>query len=111
MIVLSDEIYAQLIFDGDFCPTAKVYPERTIIMTGFSKWGSSGGWRLGYAYFPEELEDFRKALVASAGQSHSCAPAPIQFAWAKALRDEHEQIDAYVRDCRTILKTVARFCE
>jgi aspartate aminotransferase len=56
--VLSDEIYAQLVFDGQTAPTLYSLPgmeERTIIMDGFSKTYSMTGWRLGYGIMPAPL--------------------------------------------------------
>ena len=49
-------------------------------MTGFSKWASAGGWRLGYAAVPKGMADFTKALVSAASHTYSCAPAPVQAA-------------------------------
>ena len=56
--VLSDEIYARIIFDGKTAPSIAAIPgmmERTIIMDGFSKTFSMTGWRLGYGIMPEAL--------------------------------------------------------
>jgi len=57
LIVLSDEIYERLCYDGDHVSLAS-FPgmrERTIILNGFSKTYSMTGWRLGYAAAPEYL--------------------------------------------------------
>ena len=45
VIVLSDEIYSRLNFDGDHVSMAKVYPEGTIVTTGFSKFCRFGSNR------------------------------------------------------------------
>ena len=55
VIVLSDEIYARLEYSGSHTCMAQLYTEGTILTTGFSKWASAGGWRLGYAHFPPGL--------------------------------------------------------
>ena len=48
MVVISDEIYARLTYEGTkFVSMAAVYPEGTIVTSGVSKWASAGGWRVG----------------------------------------------------------------
>jgi aspartate/methionine/tyrosine aminotransferase len=89
----------------------QVYPDRTITLNGFSKWGSSGGWRLGYAHFPETLSFFVRAMYGLGAGTYSCAPAPLQYAWANALKDAPAEIEAYVKDCRVILEKIARLTE
>ena len=63
IIVLSDEIYARLVYSGDHVCMSHVYPEGTILTSGFSKWSSAGGWRLGYAHFPSSLSSLREAVL------------------------------------------------
>ncbi|MCP4142844.1 MAG: pyridoxal phosphate-dependent aminotransferase [Chloroflexi bacterium] len=57
--VLSDEIYARIVYDGiGDAPSIYALPgmaERTIIMDGFSKTYAMTGWRLGYGIMPKEL--------------------------------------------------------
>ena len=43
IIILSDEIYTELIFNGDYKSISKFYPEGTIISSGLSKWCGAGG--------------------------------------------------------------------
>ena len=55
--VLSDEVYSQMVYDGEFASVAS-HPgllERTILLDGFSKTYAMTGWRLGYAVVPEAL--------------------------------------------------------
>lgn len=59
------------------------YPEGTILTSGFSKWASAGGWRLGYAHFPTSLYPIMQAVRSSASHTYSCAPAPMQYGVAK----------------------------
>ena len=59
----SDEIYARLAYSGDQACMSKVYPEGTILTSGFSKWSSAGGWRLGYAHFPPLLSSLYNAVL------------------------------------------------
>jgi len=46
VLILSDEIYGELNFNGTHTSIAKYYPEGTIISSGLSKWCGAGGWRL-----------------------------------------------------------------
>ncbi|RXG51115.1 Aspartate aminotransferase [Armadillidium vulgare] len=80
ILVVSDEIYARLTFDGNH--QTMFYPEGTILVNGFSKWASAGGWRLGYAYFPPTLRSLFEAVCSSASNTYSCAPSPMQDAIA-----------------------------
>jgi len=111
VIVLSDEIYARLNYEGDHVCMSKLYPEGTILTTGFSKWSSAGGWRLGYAHFPDSLEALKKAVLSGASHTYSCAPAPIQHAVARALRHDKEELTKYMIAQRRILQAVARYCQ
>src|SRR5205823_5934699 len=55
--VLSDEIYGELLYEGEFLsPWAQPgMRERTILLDGFSKTFAMTGWRLGYGVFPRQL--------------------------------------------------------
>ena len=59
----SDEIYARLVYSGEHVCMSKIYPEGTILTSGFSKWSSAGGWRLGYAHFPPLLSSLYDAVL------------------------------------------------
>jgi len=110
VIVLSDEIYARLVFNGEFTCMSKLYPEGTILTSGFSKWVGAGGWRLGYAYFPPQLSELRSAVQSGCSHTHSCAAAPVQFAVAAGLRDCMTELMDYARRARMILGWVSDFC-
>jgi aspartate/methionine/tyrosine aminotransferase len=85
--VLSDEIYRQFLYDGEF---VSIYDrpgmaERTIILDGFSKSYAMTGWRLGYGVFPRELvEHITRLMVNSA----SCTASFVQLAGIAALQGE-----------------------
>ncbi len=87
IIVVTDEIYAELTFNGKHHVSFAALPgmrERTILLNGFSKAFSMTGWRLGYAAGPEEL-------IAAMRKVHQltmlCAPTPAQWAGVVALED------------------------
>ena len=62
LIMISDEIYAELDFKGNYQSITHFYPEGTIISSGLSKWCGAGGWRLGTMIFPKNLSFIRKAM-------------------------------------------------
>ena len=84
--VLSDEIYARIIYGGEYLSMLR-YPgmhERTLIIDGFSKSFAMTGWRLGYTVAPPEVVP---ALVMMAMNSYTCVAEFTQYAAIEALRD------------------------
>lgn len=84
--VLSDEIYARIIYGGEYFSMLR-YPgmaERTLIIDGFSKSFAMTGWRLGYTVAPPEVVD---ALVMMAVNTYTCVAEFTQYAAIDALRD------------------------
>jgi aspartate aminotransferase len=84
--VLSDEIYARIIYRDDYLSMLR-YPgmkERTVIIDGFSKSFAMTGWRLGYAVAPP---DVAAALAMMAINSYTCVAEFTQYAAIDALRD------------------------
>jgi len=64
ILLLSDEVYEHIIFDGELHQTAALYPalaERTFITASFGKTFHNTGWKVGYCLAPKELmAEFRK---------------------------------------------------
>ena len=90
LIVISDEIYEQLIFDGSSVTSMASLPgmfERTITLNGFSKAYAMTGWRVGYIAAP-------RALVIPMNEIHHgltiCAPAVSQHAALAALNGSQD---------------------
>jgi aspartate/methionine/tyrosine aminotransferase len=84
--VLSDEIYARIIYGGEYLSMLR-YPgmtERTLIIDGFSKSFAMTGWRLGYTVAPPEVVS---ALVMLAVNTYTCVAEFTQYAAIDALRD------------------------
>ena len=109
ILVVSDEIYADLDHEGRTASIAHHYPEGTIVSTGLSKWCGAGGWRLGVFSFPEELEWLCSAMATIASETYTSVNAPVQYAAIRAFQGGPE-IDAYLTRCRTILRTLGRHC-
>jgi aspartate aminotransferase len=102
LIVLSDEIYGQLRFDGSHDTIASYYPDRTIISSGLSKWAGAGGWRLGTFLFPPALRWLLDAMSVVASETFTTTSAPIQYAAIDAYQGGRE-IDEYLSNARRIL--------
>ncbi len=86
LLVLSDEIYARIIYGGKYISMMS-YPgmeERTLIVDGFSKSFAMTGWRLGYAIAPPRIVP---ALAMLAVNTYTCVTEFTQYAAIEALKD------------------------
>jgi aspartate aminotransferase len=83
--ILSDEIYDQMVYDGEKHVCLLTYPsirDRLILLNGWSKTYAMTGWRMGYSVWPKPLhENIRKLAV----NAWSCVNAPSQYAALAAL--------------------------
>ena len=98
LVVLSDEIYARLIYDGQQPFSIASVPgmlEKTIILDGFSKTYAMTGWRLGYGVMPEWLVEAVGKLMVN---STSCTASFTQRAGIAALNGPQEPVDAMVAE-------------
>ena len=93
IIVLSDEIYSELTYNGKPHVSIACMPgmkERTILINGFSKAYAMTGWRLGYAVGPEYI-------ISQMTKIHQfcimCAPTNSQYAAVEALRNGDDDIE------------------
>jgi aspartate/methionine/tyrosine aminotransferase len=95
--VLSDEIYEQILYDGEFNSITAfdgMSPsERTIILHGFSKAYAMTGWRLGYGVMPVWLAEHITRLMVN---SNSCTSAATQWAGIAALRGPQDSVTEMV---------------
>jgi aspartate aminotransferase len=97
--VLSDEIYSQILYDGEFTSIA-TFPgmlERTLILDGLSKTYAMTGWRCGFAAVPEPLVD---PIVRFFINSTSCVPPFVQHAGIAALTGPQEPVRAMLDEFR-----------
>lgn len=106
VLVLSDEIYGELDYDGNHTSIAKYYPEGTIISSGLSKWCGAGGWRLGTFAFPANLSWLMDAMAIVASETYTSTSSPIQYAAVRAFAGGLE-IERYLTNSRRILKCIA----
>ena len=91
IIVLSDEIYAELTYGRRHVSIASLPDmwERTVVVSGFSKAYAMTGWRLGYICAPAPLA---KQMLKIHQYAIMCAPTTAQLAAITALRDCDEDV-------------------
>ena len=106
LVVLSDEIYSELSFDGQYKSISNFYPEGTIVSTGLSKWCGAGGWRLGFFAIPNQLKDLKNAIKTMCSESFTSVSAPIQYAAVEAYKGNHS---AYLEDVKRILSFTGNY--
>ncbi len=91
LLVIADEIYSQLVYDGFQHVSLLSQPgmkERTVLMDGMSKAYAMCGWRLGYGVSPRELAAKMETLMIN---SSSCAAAFTQMATIEALESPESE--------------------
>jgi len=92
IMVLSDEIYSRLIFEGEHHSIMSIdgMKERTILLDGFSKTYAMTGWRMGYGVMRVDLATHVARLMTN---SSSCTASFTQIAGVEALRGLQESVD------------------
>ena len=94
-IVISDECYERLVYDGEFTSTERINQDHNINATvitclSLSKTYSMTGWRIGYSAGPAYII---KAMAKIQGQATSCANSIGQFAGIEALSGSQECVE------------------
>jgi aspartate/methionine/tyrosine aminotransferase len=99
ILVLSDEIYSRLIYDGEHFSIMSVpgFKDRTILLDGFSKTYAMTGWRLGYGVMRADLASQIAKLVTNA---NSCTASFTQMAGVEALRGDQSSVDKMSNEFR-----------
>lgn len=88
--ILSDEIYGDLVYDGDHYSMVEELPERTILLAGASKSYAMTGFRLGFLHIPADLyEELFKIFQTMV----TCVSTPDQWAGVAAYNDGDQAID------------------
>ena len=92
IMVLSDEIYSRLVFEGEHFSIMSVpgMQERTILLDGFSKTYAMTGWRMGYGVMRADLAAHVSRLMTN---SNSCTASFTQMAGIEALRGDQASVD------------------
>jgi aminotransferase len=99
LVLISDEVYAELTYDGRHCSAATVSDlrERTITLNGFSKAYAMTGWRIGYLCAPKDLCD---AALKIHQYVMLCAPVMGQVGALEALRSAEDDKNSMVNEYR-----------
>jgi aspartate/methionine/tyrosine aminotransferase len=97
IMVLSDEIYSRLIFEGQHHSIMSLngMKERTILLDGFSKTYAMTGWRMGYGVMRVDLATHISRLMTN---SSSCTASFSQIAGIEALRGSQESVDQMLNE-------------
>jgi aspartate aminotransferase len=92
ILVLSDEIYSRLLYEGEHFSIMSVpgMQERTILLDGFSKTYAMTGWRMGYGVMRPDLAAHITRLATN---STSCTASFTQIAGIEALRGDQSSVD------------------
>jgi len=106
VIIVADEIYADLSFNDNYESITHFYPEGTIVSSGISKWCGAGGWRLGFLLFPKNLKLIRNVIRNIASETFTSVSAPIQYAVIKAYSEDHSE---YLQYSRKILHSISNY--
>jgi aspartate aminotransferase len=100
LVVLSDEIYGRILYDGAEHVSIASLPgmaDRTILLDGFSKTFAMTGWRLGYAVVPAWLAQAYGTLIIN---TISGATAFAQAGAIEALEGPQDEVEAMVEEFR-----------
>ncbi len=92
IMVLSDEIYSRLIFEGSHFSIMSLdgFRERSVMLDGFSKTYAMTGWRMGYGVMRADLATHVARLMTN---SNSCTASFTQVAGIEALRVDQSSVD------------------
>jgi aminotransferase len=99
LLVLSDEIYAELAYEGEYTSFAAIsgMRKRTILISGFSKGFAMTGWRLGFVCAPEAIS---QAMLKIHQYAMMCAPTMAQFAALEALKTGRTDVEEMKKSYR-----------
>ena len=108
LLVITDEIYAELTYGGRHCSIATLpgMKERTVYVSGFSKAFAMTGWRLGYVAAPAEIDN---AMFKIHQYAMLCAPITSQYAGIEALSDGFSDGFSVVEEMREAYDKRRRF--
>jgi methionine aminotransferase len=102
IMVISDEVYEHIIFDGQKHESVCQYPglaERSFIIFSFGKTYHATGWKMGYCFAPENLmTEFRKVHQFIVFSSNT----PIQYALAEYMKDydDYKELSGFYQSKR-----------
>jgi aspartate/methionine/tyrosine aminotransferase len=103
LLVISDEIYDLLSFEGTFRSTSSLTDVPVLELNGISKTLLSPGWRIGWIILKDENDSYTEFWEALAKQSRIrlCANSPIQVAVSKILNQEMSHLPGVIKKLKT----------
>jgi len=110
IVVISDEVYEHIIFDGEQHQSAARYPklaERSFIISSFGKTFHNTGWKTGYCIAPKNLMvEFRKAHQFIV----FCVNHPMQYALAEYIKNEQNymQLSSFYQQKRDYFNSLIK---
>lgn len=108
ILILSDEVYEHIIFDGQKHQSIALYPElyeRSFIVASFGKLLHTTGWKLGYCLAPERLmKEFRKVHQYNVFSVNT----PMQVGVANYLKDPdtYQNLSSFFQQKRDLFRTL-----
>ncbi len=99
IMVLSDEIYSRLLFEGSHFSPMSVpgFKDRTILLDGFSKTWAMTGWRMGWGVMRADLAAHMSRLMTN---SNSCTATFSQIAGVEAINGDQSAVDGMREEFR-----------
>ncbi|WP_046176618.1 aminotransferase [Domibacillus indicus] len=99
LLVIADEIYAELAYDRPHTSIAALdgMRQRTILINGFSKGFAMTGWRLGFVCAPQDISS---AMLKIHQYAMMCASTPAQYAAVEALQHGMSDVESMKKDYR-----------
>lgn len=112
IVLISDEPYRELAYDGVFVPYVTKYYENSIVCYSYSKSLSLPGERIGYVVIPDELEDSREviqaAVIANRVIGSVNAPSLMQRVIKRCL-DEKVNVEAYDKNRNLLYNSLTEY--
>jgi aminotransferase len=107
LLVISDEVYDKLTYDGVHTPFASLegMRERTVLLNGLSKAYAMTGFRIGYALAPPEIIE---AMMKIHQYTMLCAPITGQMSAIEALRHGKNEMEAMQREYNRRRKVIVK---
>ena len=107
-LIMSDEVYDQIIYPhfefSSFLQAAPALLDRTVTVNAFSKTYAMTGWRVGYAFGPQELI---KAMSKYQGHATSNVNTPSQYAALAAISGPHDFLEGAIKNFTRRLATLS----
>lgn len=107
LLVLTDELYERIVYDGKHISMASLQGmyERTMTVNGFSKTYSMTGWRLGWVVAPPNLLE---PVNRVQNHTYTCATAFAQKAAVEALKGSQAAVDSMVEEFKARRDLIVR---